>query len=123
MKKGWPLSEPTIIDYPSTIDIPIASGEESAYLEKLSDGLDTLFEKGKADFAIVVGGADAYENDDLPGTQFLKLNKRQMLERDQLVFSRLREQNIPQAWVMAGGYGPKVVSIYHQFLLWALAQT
>ncbi|CBW25928.1 putative histone deacetylase [Halobacteriovorax marinus SJ] len=116
MKDGWPLSEecgdgPWRI--PSTIDIGISAGEENSYLEKLQEGLEQL---KNLEIAIVVAGADPYDGDVLESARGIQLSKEQMLERDLLVYEFLKSRNIPQAWVMAGGYGPKTWEIYYQFL-------
>lgn len=116
MKEGWPLSKecgdgPWRI--PSSIDIEIGINEEELYLDKLSKGLESL---ENLDFAIVVAGADPYEGDILESASEIQLSKEKMLERDLLVYRFLKSRNIPQAWIMAGGYGPKTWEIYYQFL-------
>ena len=93
MAHGWPLDgpprdaqgnlNPSFI--PSNIDIPIASGEEHLYLQKLEEGLIKLDTFPQPDIAIVVSGADPYEKDDLPSTRNLKLTLEQLLQRDRLV--------------------------------------
>lgn len=128
MASGWPLDEPPVFAngtanpsfIPSDIDIPIESGEEDIYLERLRIGLSQLKEQGSADLAIVVCGADPYENDELPSTSPLKLTLEQMFERDRLIYTWLTEQNIPSVFLMAGGYGEEVWRVYAQFLLWVL---
>jgi acetoin utilization deacetylase AcuC-like enzyme len=128
MAHGWPLDEPSIYDdgtanpsfIPSDIDIPVESGEEGFYLEKLEFGLNQLEEPGRADLAIVVCGADPYENDELPSAFPLKLSLEQMFERDKLVYRWLMERNIPSVFLMAGGYGEDVWRVYAQFLTWVL---
>lgn len=128
MASGWPLDEPAVSAdgtinpsfIPSDIDIPIESGEESLYLDKLRNGLRQLSAFGPADLAIVVCGADPYEHDELPSATRLKLSLEQMLERDQLLYTWLMEQHIPAVFLMAGGYGEEVWRVYAQFLRWAL---
>jgi acetoin utilization deacetylase AcuC-like enzyme len=129
MAAGWPLDQPerdaagrlNPSFVPSTIDIPIASGEEPFYLERLSDGLERLAQVSQPDLALVVCGADPYELDELPSTVGLKLGLGQLLERDQRVYAFLKQRAIPGAWVMAGGYGQNSWRVYAQFLQWALA--
>lgn len=129
MAAGWPLDQPerdaagrlNPSFVPSTIDIPIASGEEPFYLERLSDGLERLAQVSQPDLALVVCGADPYELDELPSTVGLKLGLSQLLERDQRVYAFLKQRAIPGAWVMAGGYGQNSWRVYAQFLQWALA--
>ncbi|WP_136807058.1 histone deacetylase [Desulfosediminicola flagellatus] len=130
MASGWPLdSLPVLADgtphpsfVPSDIDIPIESGEEQYYVERLHSGLQKLEEEGTADLAIVVCGADPYEKDELPSTAPLKLSLEQMFERDKLLYSWLIERKIPAVFLMAGGYGDEVWRVYSQFLLWVLHQ-
>ena len=43
-----------------------------------------------------------------------------MLERDTLIFDSLKRQRIPQAWLMAGGYGEHAWEPYPPFLSYAL---
>ena len=130
MARGWPLDgSPTLADgspnlsfVPSDIDIPIESGEEAHYVDRLKVGLQQLERLGPADLAIVVCGADPYEKDELPSTAGLRLTLDQMLERDQLVYTFLHERKMPAAFVMAGGYGDHVWQVYAQFLTWALRE-
>lgn len=120
MKDGWPLddgdaSKPWHI--PSDIDIPLAMGEEQRYLQKLQAGLENL-EKDfpHPDLCLVVDGSDPFEADELASSGLLRLNKEQMLERDQLVYRFLKNKKIPQTYVIAGGYGKRAWEIYYQFL-------
>ncbi|SHO52645.1 histone deacetylase family protein [Desulfopila aestuarii] len=128
MASGWPLDEPAVFAdgnanlsfIPSDIDIPIESGEEGYYIERLQKGLNKLAENASADLAIVVCGADPYENDELPSASRLKLSLEQMFARDQLLYTWLMERNIPSVFLMAGGYGEDVWRVYAQFLRWVL---
>lgn len=119
MKEGWPLNEgdqkaPWFI--PSTIDVAIDVNEESVYLEKLEKGLNALDKLSKPDVVLVVDGADPFEFDELPSSGLIKLTKEQMLARDMLVYNFLKTRNIPQSYVMAGGYGERSWEIWYQFL-------
>lgn len=126
MKEGWPLDSdrydqngklnPWFIE--SDIEISIGKGEEAHYLQNLKDGLSRLaaLDSVGPDLAIVVQGSDPYEKDALPSSALLKLSKAQMLERDMLVYHFLKEKNIPQVYVMAGGYGEYSAEIYCQFI-------
>jgi acetoin utilization deacetylase AcuC-like enzyme len=130
MAAGWPLDQPqhgpdgqmNPSFIPSTIDIPIAAGEEPVYNSRLKEGLEQLAGTGPPDLALVVCGADPYELDELPSTAGLRLSLEQLLERDQLVYSFLKTRGIPGAWVMAGGYGRNSWRVYTQFLEWALLE-
>lgn len=128
MAHGWPLDgPPTLPDgtpnpsfTPSDIDIPIAAGDEKNYLTKLEQGLSTLASSAPAELAIVVCGADPYEADELPSAMPLKLSLDQLMARDQMVYGFLKNQHVPAAFLMAGGYGDKVWQVFAQFATWAL---
>ena len=128
MAKGWPLDgekyiaagklNPSFV--PSDIDIPIGQGEDHSYLTKLAEGLNILKKQAIPDLAIVVAGADPYRKDELPSAKLLKLTLDQLKDRDLLVYHFLKNQGIPQAYLMAGGYGESSWEVYLQFLEWAL---
>jgi acetoin utilization deacetylase AcuC-like enzyme len=116
MADGWPLdSESLAMAKPgraplvaSDLDIPIAQGEEAAYVPRLTEGLAWLEERSggrKPELVIVVDGVDVYEKDGLASTALIALSKEQCLERDRLILSFLRERSLASAWLMAGGYG------------------
>lgn len=126
MKEGWPLDsghahDPWFIE--SDVEIGIEAGQEKNYLHLLQNGLNQLssLDHVKPDLAIVVQGSDPYEKDELPSSGLLRLTKSQMLERDKLVYNFLKSKNIPQAYVMAGGYGEHAWEIYCQFISWVLS--
>lgn len=130
MARGWPLDaqpllatgEPNPAFVPSTIDLPIEVGQEACYLNELKRGLKELEAKAKKpDIVIVVNGSDPFEEDILASASLLKLSLSQMFERDRLVYEFLKERNIPQAYVMAGGYGPSVWKVHAQFIHSVLA--
>lgn len=126
MKEGWPLDSekfdetgklnPWFLE--SDVEIGVSQGEENQYLKRLQDGLKTLesLSEARPDLAIIVQGSDPYEKDQLPSASLLKLTKEQMLERDMLVYNFLQDRNIPQSYVLSGGYGEFVFEIYCQFL-------
>lgn len=128
MANGWPLDGPANLAdgtpnpsfIPSDIDIPIESGQEAEYVDKLAAGLRKLEQLGTADLAIVVDGADPFEKDELPSTAGLRLSLDQMMARDQLVYSFLSQRRMPAAFLMAGGYGDQVWQVYARFLTWVL---
>jgi acetoin utilization deacetylase AcuC-like enzyme len=130
MAAGWPLDGPPLLAdgspnpsfTPSTIDIPIGAAENALYLERLEQGLRVLEQFAAPDLAIVVCGADPFEADELPSTRFLKLTLKQMLRRDQLVYTFLSQRSVPAAYLMAGGYGEQVWRVYAQFLIWVLLE-
>lgn len=117
MKSGWPLNEGNGSEdwyIPSDIDLPI--GPQDNYLEHLASGLDQLRRSPKPDLCIIVQGSDPYEKDELESSSLVKLNIEQMLKRDMLVYNYLKDLDIPQAYVMAGGYGRWAHEPYINFL-------
>lgn len=120
MKEGWPLNSGTLRDpwfIPSTVDVGIDYGEEDQYLARLEAGLLDLEEIcPNPDVVIVVNGADPFEHDELPSASFINLTKEQMMARDIFLYQFFKSRNIPQSYVMAGGYGQKSWEIYLQFL-------
>lgn len=128
MARGWPLdgapqdeqgrANPSFV--PSDIDIPIEAGEEGRYNDRLRAGMEHLAHLSTPDLAVIVCGADPYVRDTLPSTQALRLTKSQLLERDRMIYRFLKARSIPQAGLMAGGYGPHVWEVYAGFLAWVL---
>jgi acetoin utilization deacetylase AcuC-like enzyme len=124
MAKGWPLNKPKynkngVLNpsfIPSNIDIPISKGEEKKYLEKLKNGLIQLKKYPKPDITVVVLGSDPYEKDQLNSTKDLNLSLVQMKQRDLMIYNFLKNNKIPQAYLMAGGYGEYSWEVYAQFL-------
>lgn len=127
MEKGWPLDNPDPSHpskSPSTIDIPINKENERKYNELLMNGLHQLMLiQGHApDLIVVNNGSDPYEHDGLPSTRLINLTKDELLTRDQNIYNFCQSRNIPQCWLMSGGYGPKAHEIYFQFLNWVLTK-
>jgi acetoin utilization deacetylase AcuC-like enzyme len=133
MERGWPLDgrdydpnavyDPSISanlnpSYtPSDVDIGIPEGGDADYIPRLAQGLSRLEELlSKPDLALVVGGVDPYEKDELASAKPLQLTKETLFERDMLVYNFLRERHIPTAWVTAGGYGALSWEIHVDFL-------
>jgi acetoin utilization deacetylase AcuC-like enzyme len=122
MGSSWPLEGPKYNEkgnlnpwfLPSNIDIPIEEGEEFFYPLKLKEGLLKL--EGKPDLAVVVCGSDPFEKDVLTSTSKMNLNLSQLLERDLIIFEFLKKLDIPQCYLMSGGYGPESPQVYSQFL-------
>lgn len=127
MENGWPLDGPVLDEkgrlsrcrYPSSVDIPIREGRDAHYVPALSKGLnllDSLSWGEMPDLAVVAAGADPYARDELASAALLNLSLEQMLERDLVVYRFLKQRGIPQAWVMAGGYGERSWEVYANFL-------
>lgn len=111
MKEGWPLTKddksgPSFT--PSDLDVPVSP--EDDYLKIFKEEVSHFVQE--CDLAIVVHGADVYEKDELESAELIKLTKEQVLERDAFIHKLLSSQNIPQAWVMAGGYGRYVHEVF-----------
>lgn len=124
MKSSWPLDSeefdkfgkrnPWFIE--SDVELPVAEGEESSYLKILEEGLYRIASLSPCDLVVIVNGADPYELDELPSTRALKLDRQTMLKRDLMIYEFFKSKNIPQAYLMAGGYGKFSWEIYSQFL-------
>jgi len=115
MADGWPIhSELPIIR--SDYDLAFKRGEEDQYLLRLQNQL-FIMEEDDWDLVFVVNGADPYEKDELKSSEGLKLSKEQLLARDMLIYTWAKKQQLPQTWVMAGGYGEAAANIYSQFIL------
>ncbi len=117
MARGWPLDGPALDAagglprwrWPNDVDIPAPEGGEAGYLPALEAGLALLEALGfgrRPDLAMVVAGADPFEEDALESAKPLQLSLEQMLARDRLVYRWLRDRRVPQAWLLSGGYGP-----------------
>ncbi len=119
MKKGWPLdgSSPDS-EIPSDFDLGVLVDDD--YINLYETAL-TDFD-ANADLAIVVHGADVYEYDVLESAKGIKLSLEQCLKRDTISFNYLKQRGIPQAWVMAGGYGPNVYKVFSQFINYSLVE-
>lgn len=130
MANGWPLDgkahdssgKPNPSFLPSDIDIPVADGEDNFYNARLKEGLKQMERLSLPDLAVVVCGADPYEEDELPSASALKLSLAQLAERDRFVYEFLKRHRIPQAYLMAGGYGESSWQVYAQFLEWVLLE-
>lgn len=127
MARGWPLDAETLAKarpghaplIPSDAEIPIESGRENRYIPELEEGLRKLERLSQTllpDLAIVVDGADPYEYDGLPSSALIKLTLDQCVRRDRLIYDYLKKRNIPQAWIMAGGYGERAWEPVSAFL-------
>ncbi len=117
MKDGWPLDGSSTESFiPSSHDIPVTL--EDNYLEVYETKLNSL--KLSGDLAIVVHGADVYEHDVLESAKGIQLTKDECLLRDRITYHYLKDRNIPQVWVMAGGYGPHAHEVFSQFIDYAL---
>jgi acetoin utilization deacetylase AcuC-like enzyme len=91
---------------PSDLDVDLASGTtDDAYLEALSDALDSAIPAAEADIAFFLAGADPWEGDRLGR---LALTKDGLRIRDELVLDRLLATGAAVVVVLAGGYAPDI---------------
>ena len=91
---------------PSTVDINLHDGvEDDEYLAALQDGLDQALSGFQPDLIYYLAGADPYREDQLGG---LKLSLDGLQRRDRLVFEMSRENRIPVAVTLAGGYARRL---------------
>lgn len=87
---------------PETYPLPVRSGLTGAeYLDIVAEALPRALEAFRPDLVIFNAGSDPYRDDPLAG--FL-LTRGELAERDLLVVTLVREQKIPIAMVLSGGY-------------------
>jgi acetoin utilization deacetylase AcuC-like enzyme len=108
-EKNYPFAKTS-----SDLDIALADGSgDIVYLEALEQALGFLSNQG-IEFLIYLAGADPFEGDRLGR---LMLTKEGLALRDQRVLAFVREQGIPIAIAMAGGYANPIddtVQIHYQ---------
>jgi acetoin utilization deacetylase AcuC-like enzyme len=80
--------------------LPNGSGRE-VLLETLGRGLAAIAAWGRPDLVLYQAGADPYKEDPYSP---LDLDEGDLRERDRTVFAWARRENLPLAWVLAGGY-------------------
>jgi acetoin utilization deacetylase AcuC-like enzyme len=90
-----------------SIALPDGAGRPQM-LEALDQAFDILEEWSRPDLLLYQAGADPFHEDPYSP---LALDHGDLLERDRLVFSRAREQGLPIAWVLAGGYTKDISKI------------
>ena len=83
------------------IELPDGTGDE-AYLAALGDGLEQVLARSRPQLAIFLAGADPHEGDRLGR---LAVTREGLAARDRLVLGRLKQECVPVAIAMAGGYG------------------
>lgn len=93
----------------SDLDIPLKDGtDEHMYLSILAETLPQLVQRIKPDFAFFLSGVDILDTDKFGK---LKISINGCRKRDEMVFSLLREKQIPITVAMGGGYSPDVRTI------------
>ncbi|WP_241237869.1 histone deacetylase [Pseudoflavitalea rhizosphaerae] len=93
----------------SDLDIGLKDGTNDAlYLELLQSNLDTLLHQVNPDFVFFLSGVDILESDKFGK---LKVTMQGCKQRDEIVFTALKQRNIPCTVAMGGGYSPDVRTI------------
>jgi len=93
--------------------MPLPAGSGPAQLFAAMDAtLPRLLSRGRPDLLLYQAGADPYKEDPYSP---LDLDHAALRERDRRVFQFCKDNGIPVAWVLAGGYTPdtsKVVQVH-----------
>lgn len=90
----------------SDLDIPLPDGiRDEEYLRLLTVNLEQILHSHQPDFAFYLSGVDILETDKFGK---LKITMQGCKQRDEIVFNKLNEKNIPCAVSMGGGYSPDV---------------
>ncbi|CAD7964703.1 unnamed protein product [Amoebophrya sp. A120] len=84
---------------------PLSTSQQNNGAGRSSSGDEP---RGRPSLLVYVAGANPYERDTLGG---LKITKQGLKKRDRLVFEFCREQKIPVAVVLAGGYAMDVKDV------------
>jgi acetoin utilization deacetylase AcuC-like enzyme len=93
----------------SDLDIGLKDGtDDSVYLPLLKNTLDSLIETVKPDFAFFLSGVDILETDKFGK---LKITMNGCKQRDEIVFSKLQQLQIPCTVAQGGGYSPDIRTI------------
>jgi acetoin utilization deacetylase AcuC-like enzyme len=98
-------------DGPNHRSAPLPSGcGRATMLRTLEDHLPSLVNNpiGRPDLLIYQAGADPYFEDPYSP---LKLDQADLLARDRRVFEFARDEKLPIAWVLAGGYTEDVTKV------------
>ena len=93
----------------SDLDIELPDGiNDDDYLHQLCTILPSLIESIKPDFAFYLSGVDILETDKFGK---LKITMQGCRQRDETVFSLLKQNHIPCVVAMGGGYSPQIKTI------------
>jgi acetoin utilization deacetylase AcuC-like enzyme len=87
----------------------LANGSgRAAVLDALARGTAELLAWGRPDLILYQAGADPYREDPYSP---LDLDHEDLRERDRWVFAWAKQEGLPIAWVLAGGYTPDVSKV------------
>lgn len=90
----------------SDFDVPLEDGtDDDGYLKLLNDLLPVLLKKVQPDFVFYLSGVDVLVTDKFGK---LAMTLEGCSKRDQLVFSLLKQEHIPCAVSMGGGYSADI---------------
>lgn len=90
----------------STLDIALADKtSDNVYLEILKDNMGKVIDHFKPDFILYQSGVDILDSDKLGK---LSVSMQGCKERDRVVFQTAKENKIPIAAAMGGGYSEKI---------------
>lgn len=93
----------------SDLDIGLKDGtDDNTYLSLLQHHLNTLLASVKPDFVFYLAGVDILETDKFGK---LKITMQGCRQRDELVFTKLIQQQVPCCVAMGGGYSPDIRTI------------
>jgi acetoin utilization deacetylase AcuC-like enzyme len=93
----------------SDLDIELADGTtDETYLSLLREALPRLIESVRPSFAFFLSGVDILDTDKFGK---LKVTPAGCRQRDEFVFTMLKQQGIPCTVAMGGGYSPQVKQI------------
>jgi len=95
--------------YESDLDVELDDGTgDASYLAALGVVLPRALDRARPDLVIYLAGADPYEGDRLGR---LSLSKAGLEARDRYVLDTLRDQALPVAIAMAGGYAERIEDV------------
>jgi acetoin utilization deacetylase AcuC-like enzyme len=90
----------------SDLDIGLKDGtDDETYLSLLKENLEVLVDSTKPDFAFFLSGVDTLATDKFGK---LKMSPEGCRNRDEIVFSFLKQSNIPCTVAMGGGYSEDI---------------
>ncbi len=93
----------------SNCDVELPDGiEDEAYLALLEKHLTESLNHFEPDFVFYLSGVDVLETDKYGK---LKITPQGCKQRDELVFTKCKQLNLPVAVAMGGGYSPKIADI------------
>lgn len=90
-----------------SVALPNGSGRQEL-LVAVERGMSAILANGRPDLVLYQAGADPYKEDPYSP---LDLDLDDLRERDRLVFDWARREELPLAWVLAGGYTPDVSKV------------